>query len=71
MNMPLYFKLDIELGNDRMKNYNDIARALKKTADKVRVYARVEPGETGRIMDENGNSVGRWTVMKDDPGDDA
>lgn len=69
--MPLHLELNIELGNDAMQTYEDLAAALEKTAKKLRIYARVEPGETGRIMDTNGLSVGRWRIIKDDPGDDA
>lgn len=69
--MPLYFNMSIELGNDAMQTYDDLAAALEKTAKKLRVYAHPEPGETGRIMDTNGLSVGRWRINKDDPGDDA
>jgi len=66
------FELHIELGNDRMKTISDIVRALKKTAEKVAVYAKPLLGEGGRIMDENGNSVGHWEIVEpssSDPGD--
>lgn len=58
------FKLEIELGNDAMQSYDDLAAALEKTARKLRDYAEVTIGETGRIMDENGLAVGRWRVVK-------
>jgi hypothetical protein len=49
------FVLRIELGDDAMQTYNDVARALRNTAQKVsdgRAY--------GKIMDVNGNSVGEF-----------
>jgi hypothetical protein len=56
------FELHIELENDAMQTYEDIARSLEQTASKLRDYARVTVGETGRIMDINGNAVGRWKI---------
>lgn len=60
--------LHIEFGNDAMKTYNDAAKSLEQTAKKLRDYARVTAGEGGRIMDKNGNSVGRWDIVSTDPG---
>jgi hypothetical protein len=49
------FVLRIELGDDAMQTYDDVARALRDTARKVsdgRAY--------GKVMDLNGNSVGEF-----------
>lgn len=53
------FVLIIELGNAGMTNSQQVAEALRKTADKVQ-HARVRSHEGGKIMDVNGNSVGEW-----------
>jgi len=49
------FVLKIELGDDAMRSYNDVARALRSTAHKVD-----EGRSYGKIMDDNGNSVGEF-----------
>ena len=50
------FELTIELGNEAMQNTSDVATALE------RVAMRLRHGDTdGRIMDFNGNKVGRFT----------
>jgi hypothetical protein len=52
---PDYFTVKIELGNEAMQSYVDVANALKKVAIRVGV------GDAyGKIMDRNGNSVGKW-----------
>ncbi len=61
----MVFKQEIELGNDAMQTYEDIAKSLEQTAAKLRTYAKVTVGESGRIMDRNGNSVGRWRIEKE------
>lgn len=50
------FKLKIEMGNAAMLNRRDVARALKEVAAKL----NARNGTEGRIMDENGNTVGSW-----------
>ena len=47
------FKLEIEMGNDAMRDYTNVADALKQIASELR------PGE-GRVRDANGNTVGHW-----------
>lgn len=60
------FKLTIELGNAEMQTGRNVAQALKSIAEKVEdtedfseadVYDR-----TGKIRDDNGNTVGKWAV---------
>ena len=55
------FKLKIDLGNDAMLTYDDLAMALHRVADKLKDHYGVAMGEAeGAVIDENGNSVGRW-----------
>lgn len=61
------FTLEIELGNDAMQRFGHIARALRRTANKLDEYPVtsalcVDPGFA--IKDENGNTVGKWEVTK-------
>jgi len=60
------FELKIELGNDAMQTPRDVAFVLKKLASKLDNmgddFALVDGG---KIMDANGNSVGKWDVEVD------
>jgi hypothetical protein len=49
------FTLTIELGNAAMQTSDDIAEALRETADNVAIDAH------GTIRDTNGNKVGLWS----------
>ena len=51
------FILKIELGNELMNCKADIANALKKVAGKL-----LDGSESGKIMDDNGNSVGSFEI---------
>ena len=52
------FKLEIQLGNDVMQTMDDIAGALERVA-----VGNIHNGsDTGRIFDDNGNTVGTWSV---------
>lgn len=53
------FNLTIKLGNDAMKDAQDVAHALYEAAEKI--DARDDMRD-GRIFDENGNKVGEWNV---------
>jgi len=48
------FLLEITLGGDAMKSPEDIAKALRKVADRLEAWA----GSDGVIHDEEGNKVG-------------
>lgn len=52
------FRIEIELGNDAMRTNADIIRTLKRLAGKVRQLA--DGGEERKILDDNGNTVGKW-----------
>lgn len=60
------FTLTIELGNDAMREAADVADALEQVAAQVR-----DGYNAGRIMDVNGNTVGRyeasWACTGTDP----
>ena len=53
------FRLVIDLGNDEMRTRKHIAGALRSVAYKL------ENGhESGKIRDENGNTVGEFAVYE-------
>jgi hypothetical protein len=56
--MDVVFRIEIKLGNDAMKSAGDVKRKLKELAGKVQTLS--DNGEERRIMDDNGNSVGKW-----------
>ncbi|MEK6794089.1 MAG: hypothetical protein AABZ39_04890 [Spirochaetota bacterium] len=55
------FTLEINLGNAAMSNRWDIAEAVEKVAPKLR-----RGDISGKIMDENGNSVGKFMIEADE-----
>lgn len=67
------FTLTIELGNDAMKNGDDLCKALRDVGQRIAVvlYRDVEISLataaplTRPIKDENGNTVGKWAIEKD------
>jgi hypothetical protein len=58
------FTLKIEMGNDAMQSYADIAQAVQRIfSDFSRRYEPAED-DAGRIYDANGNKVGNWEVSE-------
>jgi hypothetical protein len=57
------FVLDIELGNDAMQNWSDIAWALYDVARGIRTEAPMIASCGARIKDVNGNTVGSWSIV--------
>lgn len=53
------FKLEIELGNDAMQDQHDVAKVLRDVAN----HLGGPYGLSGKIKDDNGNTVGRWEVV--------
>lgn len=51
------FRLALELGNDAMREPEHVADALEQVAERLR-----EGATSGRVRDENGNTVGRWEL---------
>ena len=49
------FTLTIQLGNAAMETSDDVAEALRRVADKME-----RNGFDGRIVDLNGNTVGKY-----------
>jgi hypothetical protein len=62
------FELGIELGNDAMRTWAHVRRALRELINRDGGPAQrsPQPGEGGRILDVNGNTVGGWVVLSDD-----
>ena len=62
------FKLEIEMGNDAMQDIRDVAVSLEALASRLReLYHDVLGGKGvtgGRILDVNGNIVGKWARTK-------
>jgi len=62
------FTLEIELGNDAMRSYRDIREALSDVSGHIAMHkiGHVKPydGDGRKIMDINGNSVGKWEVTE-------
>ncbi len=56
------FKLSIDLGNAAMCRVHHVSDALRDVADVI-------DGGTGRIRDNNGNTVGSWSLVLPDPAD--
>jgi len=54
------FTLTIQLGNDAMQTWGDIANALRDTARRIEIDHDVESGDSAPIHDLNGNRVGKW-----------
>ena len=62
--MPSVFEkltVTIDLGNDAMRTRKDVAKALRDLAKRI----GTSRDTSGRILDENGNSVGRWEIQCD------
>lgn len=55
------FTLTIRLGNEAMQDASDVAAALRKLADKLDGNS-FDTMTGGKIMDLNGNCVGKWEV---------
>lgn len=54
------FVLRIELGNDAMRTADDVSRTLTKIAARLR--GRDWDEWTEKILDDNGNSIGNFTL---------
>lgn len=58
------FTMKIELGNDSMRTHRHVAQALRVVADRL-----LRADTTGSIRDDNGNTVGRFSIGWADPED--
>jgi len=62
------FTLEIDLGNDAMQTPGDIGRLLVKIGNRFRDdQDGPDVRDSGKLMDENGNSVGTWEVFTESP----
>ena len=61
------FTLEIGMGNSAMRSSESLALALEAVAKKIRdPRSRMLAGaETGKIRDDNGNTVGAWHYVED------
>jgi hypothetical protein len=55
--------IEIDLGNDAMKTGQDVIEALADTS--IVAIGELGDGDSGRIRDANGNSVGIWKVEEE------
>jgi hypothetical protein len=56
------FVLTIELGNSAMQTKKDIANSLFYVSRLLRVTEE----DSGQILDNNGNNIGKWEIYKDE-----
>lgn len=56
------FQLEIRLGNEAMRDSADIADALERLARRLRDTTIPGYSRDGVIRDENGNTVGGWSL---------
>jgi hypothetical protein len=54
MNKPNKLVLTINIGNDDVQTRDDVARVIKQHLTKI------ANKDSGKIMDDNGNSIGKW-----------
>jgi hypothetical protein len=59
------FRLTINLGNVAMQTSNDVAAALHTVASYLRGSGEWDHLGSGMVRDDNGNTVGRWSVEPD------
>lgn len=59
------FTLEIEMGNDAMQTYADIAYAVRRVfPDFANRPEEVDEDENGNLYDMNGNRVGSWSISE-------
>ena len=59
--------LEIKLGNDAMQTTSDVQLAIAQSLRKFVVNEKrilFQADDTGTLMDENGNTVGRWEITE-------
>lgn len=55
--------IEIDLGNEAMQTPVDVENAVAMHVRTVSDTAPLTAGQGGRILDVNGNTVGRWEVF--------
>lgn len=63
------FNVSIELGNDLMRTSRQVKKALVGVGERLMaaIPQVINREDEGRIRDDNGNTVGHWSVVKDAP----
>jgi hypothetical protein len=61
------FTLTIELGNEAMRTYADIAGSVKRIFEDFARRDELAQDDAGRIYDVNGNKVGSWSLDEVEP----
>ena len=61
------FILEIKTGNDAMLGYDDLGLALQELSLKFKSAEGIFDFEEneGKILDRNGQSVGKWSLQED------
>lgn len=60
------FLLEIDMGNEAMQGPDDLAHALDRTAKRIasgEMALHPHDGDTAKIRDANGNTVGSWRLV--------
>lgn len=67
----VHFVFKITTGNEAMQTGGDLAYVLRKLAKKFEDAGNLydSTGQSGKLMDLNGNCVGKWEIIEEDPGD--
>lgn len=60
-------RIEISLGNDAMRLYAHVRAALRRAIEQMDSSARPSTIDGHKIMDANGNSVGTWEALADEP----
>jgi hypothetical protein len=64
------FSLEIEMGNEAMQSYADIAQAVRRIFADFANRPELLQDDSGRIYDANGNKVGTWSADEVEPEED-
>ncbi len=60
--MSGFFRLWVEFGNAEMQTPSDVAKSLRRLADRLERGVGCPDG--GKIVDANGNMVGEWDTER-------
>ena len=66
-----YFRLEIEMGNEAMQTYADIAAATRRIFADFANRPELLQDDAGRIYDANGNKVGTWSADEVEPEEES
>lgn len=61
------FTLEIEMGNEAMRTYADIAAATRRIFADFANRPELLQDDSGRVYDLNGNKVGHWSADEVEP----